>query len=395
ANNTSEFTANIRAGNERVLKARLADAAFFYREDRKTTLEEKTPLLKNIVFQEGLGSLWEKTLRIRDLAGSLGKIICLKEEEEEILLRAAMLSKADLVTSMVYEFPELQGVMGREYALASGEKDGVAAAIYEHYLPRFAGDVLPVTLPGAILSLVDKLDNITAAYMLGKEPTGSQDPLALRRQALGIVHILSGWEFALDLKGFLGQAYDRLDWDAGTAVQDRAKTVAAVWDFILQRIKYVLLDKGLRYDVVDAILTADCRDVRLIINRVHVLQKIIGEKFLQDLLIALTRVANLAAKAPENSRVDPNLLEEKEEKDLYQFFLDLVTKEEEKLAAEDFQGFLALGASIMPYVNNFFDQVMVMVEDARLRQNRLALLSEINTFFRREVDLSKIVQPQA
>jgi glycyl-tRNA synthetase beta chain len=173
-----------------VLRARLADANFFYQEDLKTPLADKVPALKKVVFQETLGTIYDKVVRVGELAGALAVVMGAAEKELKDTLRAAYLAKADLVTNMVFEFTELQGIMGREYAERSGEEEPVATAIFEHYLPRFAGDQLPVTLPGKILSISDKIDNIAGCFAIGIQPSGSQDPYALRRQALGISHIL-------------------------------------------------------------------------------------------------------------------------------------------------------------------------------------------------------------
>ncbi|HOV79721.1 MAG TPA: glycine--tRNA ligase subunit beta, partial [Bacillota bacterium] len=206
-NGTADHLDTVRAGNEKVLRARLADADFFFREDLKTPLAEKVPALKKIVFQESLGTVYDKVLRLSTLADYLASEAGASEQDRRVALRAAHLAKADLVTNMVYEFPELQGVMGREYAERSGEPREVALAVFEHYLPRFAGDRLPRTMPGKILSMADKIDNIVGCFAIGIQPSGSQDPYALRRQALGISHIVLDGKFAVRLPELVEKAY--------------------------------------------------------------------------------------------------------------------------------------------------------------------------------------------
>ena len=391
ANGVERFTDNVRKGNERVLRARLADADFFYREDLKASLENKVDDLKNIVFQEDLGTLWQKTHRIRDISQILCRSLGLPREEEEAALRGAFLSKGDLVTSMVYEFSELQGIMGKEYALKAGERPEVAEVIYEHYLPRFAGDEIPRSPAGAVVALADKLDNILASFSRGKEPTGSQDPYALRRQALGVIAILVERQLSLDLKSLLNQVYERLRQDASGALRDREETVERVFDFIRQRQKYVLLEEKIRYDVVDALVNSRSRDLYLISQRARGLAEAVETEALQELLKAYTRVANLAAKAPPGAAPKEELLLEEEEKELYRACRRLREKGERLLARGDFTGFLEEGAALRPAVDDFFDKIMVMVEEEDLRQNRLALLREIRDVFLDVVDLGKIV----
>ncbi len=391
ANGVEHFRENVQKGNQRVLRARLADADFFYREDLKTPLEEKVEGLKDIVFQEDLGTLWQKTLRIRDISETLCSLLGLAREETGTALRAAFLSKGDLVTSMVYEFSELQGVMGREYALKGGEKQEVAAAIFEHYLPRFAGDEVPENPAGAVVALADKLDNIVASFARGKEPTGSQDPYALRRQALGIIAILEAREFSLALKDLLGRVYDRIAADAAGSLKGREETVERVFDFIRQRLKFVLLEEKLRYDVVDALIHSRSQDLYLTALRARELDEEVESEAIRELLKAYTRVVNLAARAPEGASVAEDLLAEPEERELYRACALLEREARDLLGRGDFTGFLKAGAGIRPAVDGFFDRIMVMVEEEGLRNNRLALLKKIRDLFLDVVDLGKIV----
>ena len=391
ANGLESYKEKVRAGNERVLRARLADADFFYQEDLKVPLAEKVADLRNIVFQENLGSLWQKTMRIQDNAAYLSSLLNLTEEERDTAKRGAYLSKADLVTSMVYEFSELQGIMGREYALRSGESAKVAAVIFEHYLPRYAGDEVPVSAAGAVVALADKLDNILASFSRGKEPTGSQDPYALRRQALGVIAILGAREISLDLPSLLHQVYRRLHQDAAGTLKEEQETVDKVFDFIVQRLKYILLEEGLRFDVVDAMISARGRDLHLISRRARELDFLTGTEEVLELLKAYTRVVNLAGEAPEGVALQEELFLEQEEHDLYETFSRIRDEGEKLLSQGDFCGFLKVGSTLKPAVDGFFDQVMVMVEDEKIRHNRLILLKQIRDFFLDVVDLGKIV----
>lgn len=391
ANGVERFKETVRKGNERVLRARLADADFFYREDMKAPLTDKVELLKNIVFQEDLGTLWQKTMRIQDNAVFLSSLLNLTEEEKEAAKRGAYLCKADLVTSMVYEFSELQGIMGREYALRFGERAEIAAVIYEHYLPRFAGDDVPANAAGAVVALADKLDNILASFSRGKEPTGSQDPYALRRQALGVIAILSARGISLDLPSVLNHAYRRLHQDAAGGLKEQTETVSKVFDFIMQRQKYILLEEGLPFDVVEAMISARGHDLHLISRRAKELASLTNHEEVLDLLRAYTRVVNLAGKAPEGVLLKEELFLEAEERHLYASFLKVKEEGKRLLAKGDFPGFLKAGAAIKPAVDGFFDQVMVMVEDEQVRNNRLVLLQQIRDYFLDVVDLGKIV----
>ncbi len=390
ANGIKDFTDNVRSGNEKVLRARLADAGFFYKEDLKSPLKDKAEKLKDIVYQVELGSIYDKVLRLKDLTLTLSTSLNLSEKEKNAAISAASLSKADLVTSMVNEFPELQGIMGREYALNSGEGKEVSKAIYEHYLPRFAGDDVPESTAGAVVALTDKLDNIVASFSLGKEPSGSQDPYALRRQALGVIAILRSKEISLVLDTFLGEIYERLSRDAKVTLQEKDITISKVWDFILQRAKFILLEEGLPYDIIDALFSSPLRDINLMITRAIELQRIVEGGALKGLLEAYTRVANLAEKAAKEVKVKEELLTELQEKNLYSDFIKAKQEGEKLLAQGDFCGFLTTGAALRPSVDAFFEAVMVMVEEENICANRLALLKEIKDFFFQAVDLSKI-----
>ncbi len=381
----------VRAGNEKVLRARLSDAAFFWREDLKAPLEEKVEGLKKVVFQESLGTVYEKVQRITALADFLAGRLGASPTEREDALRAALLSKADLLTNMVYEFPELQGVMGREYAGHSGETAGVALAVYEHYLPRFAGDELPGTLAGQILSIADKMDTLAGCFGVGIQPTGSQDPYALRRQALGICHIIIEGGLVLSLSELIEKAYGGY---AGRVTMKLPpdKVAAEMEEFFKQRLRGMLNEKGLPYDTVDAVLSAGIDDISGVWLRGGALQQFRAESAFDALLTAFTRTYNLAKKAAHD-RVAPSLLETEAENELYNAFQRAQAAVEPALAERDYARALTSIAELRQPVDRFFEDVMVMVEDVRVRDNRLALLKQIAGLAGRIANLSKIVQP--
>lgn len=387
-NGGKEHLETVAHGNERVLRARLSDAEFFFNEDRKVKLADRLEKLKTVVFQEGLGNMNDKSRRLAETVGVLNTLLDLKLDNAD-LKRAALLCKADLVTGMVTEFTELQGVMGREYALLDGEKPEVAAAIYEHYLPRFAGDDLPKSDMGRLISLADKLDNIVATFSRGLAPTGSQDPYALRRQALGILNILIDAQYHLGLLKMLGNTFMMLNIPA-----DKTKTLGLqVVDFIYQRFRNMLLDQGIRYDAVDAVLAegrnADVYDLYL---RAQALNAFVVKPEAAALLQAATRVCNLSSKLEHKVRVDQELFKEQAEKDL---FASCKAQENNVIGAtvkHDYGQALAAVLPLIDPINKFFDDVMVMDKDEAVKNNRLALLDYIKQMINATGDLSKIVQ---
>ncbi|MDD4335541.1 MAG: glycine--tRNA ligase subunit beta [Desulfotomaculaceae bacterium] len=379
----------IRAGNEKVLRARLADANFFYQEDLKTPLAEKVPELKKIVFQERLGAVYDKTVRVGEISAYLAGELAAGLEAKEAALRASVLAKADLVTNMVYEFPELQGYMGREYAVRSGEKQTVAETIFEHYLPRFAGDRLPQTMPGKILSIADKIDTIVGCFAIGIQPTGSQDPYALRRQALGISNIILDTKASLSLEKLIETAYCcyqekvRLDLPV-----DKVKEEIA--EFFKQRMKGILDERGFSYDTVDAALSAGYDDLYDVLLRAGALAEFRRDPDFADLLTAFIRANNLSKNAA-TLQINPALLEDSSEKELYTLLADVQEKSESYLAQQDYRGLLGAIATLQAPLDKFFTSVMVMVDDAAVRDNRLALLASLAALVKLVADLSKVV----
>ena len=386
-NGGKDYLENVTHGNERVLRARLSDAEFFFTEDRKHKLAEYEEKIKSVVFQEGLGNMYDKSRRLISLAETLHFELGSQVSAEE-LKRAAQLCKCDLVTGMVTEFTELQGVMGREYARLDGEASAVSEAIFEHYLPRFAGDRLPQTEPGRILSIADKIDNITATFSRGKAPTGSQDPFALRRQALGIINILLEGRLNLDLeKAVLASA---------TLLQvsgEKVKTLTEqVLEFIKLRFRNLLLDQKLRYDVVDAVMVDVWNtDLYDMVRRVQALQSFVEDPGAGDTIQAATRVNNLSGKWEAEVPINETLFREAAERALYAVVKE---KDSELLALGmrcDYEAALQLLADLNGPVNRFFDDVMVMDKEEAVKNNRLALLSAVRDIMNTVGDLSKIV----
>lgn len=387
-NGTAEHLDTVRAGNEKVLRARLADAAFFWQEDLKTSLSDRVAALARVTWQEALGTMLDKVERLKKIAAFLAEHLGVDSAQAATAVRAAQLCKADLVTSMVYEFPELQGIMGREYALRQGEAPAVAQAIYEHYLPRFAGDELPGTMPGRILSLAEKIDNLVGCFAIGLIPTGSQDPYALRRQALGICHIALEGKLSFSLSRLIEETYRAY---AGINLQADCRRVQdELQEFIAQRMKGLLMESGYTYDTVDAVLAAGVDDLLAVRERCAALQEVRRDPAFAAALTAFTRAANLVKKFA-GAVLNPDLLHHQAEKDLYRALLDVQAQVAGHLAAGRYAAAFTSLALLKEPVDSFFDQVMVMVEDEAVRQTRLALLNMVTDLTRPLADLSRLV----
>lgn len=393
-NGGSDYLDIVREGNERVLRARLQDARFFYEEDLKRPLFARTEELKGIVFQEKLGTVYDKVVRVAALARTVAEEMGLSGPEAETASKAAWLAKADLVTNMVKEFPELQGVMGRHYALASGAPAEMAEAVFEHLLPRFFGDELPKTGPGTALAIADKLDTLAGYFGLGLVPTGSADPFALRRQALGVVTILLERDLDMDLGKLIDAAIARYPTE-GAFTRSRAETKSGLVDFFVQRIRGVLLDRGVRYDVADAVLSAGALRVPSVVRRAEAVSEVAEEEWFGRTVTLYSRVANILAKAGDTTfELDPAALVEPAERELYSAY-ESVRPEVERVAngasAQEYvAGLRALGR-LESAIDIFFTRVMVMAEDRQVRARRLALLRAIRDLFLTVADLSKIV----
>ena len=388
-NGGKEHLDTVRRGNERVLKARLEDAKFFFNEDRQKTLDEHRDRLKTLVFQEGLGSMYDKTGRVTKLVEFLTEELSVSEPDKKHALRAAELCKADLITGMVTEFTELQGVMGREYARLDGEDEIVATAIDEHYLPRFAGDSLPQTTAGRLVSIADKIDTIVGTFSRGKIPTGSEDPFALRRQALGLVLTIIDGEYVLSLAKVLDLAMTLYGIEDGSA---RAKMQTDFADFLRLRLKNVLDGEKIRYDAADAVLNDPCNPYAVKL-KACALQKFLNADSSTETVQAFLRVINISKKAEvaTNCEIDTSLFAEAAEKTLYEKFVALKEKISPCLAAHDYDAALSLMAEMKTPINAFFDAVMVMDENERIRNNRLALVKSIGELLNEVGDFGKLV----
>ena len=386
-NGGKEHLETVQHGNERVLRARLEDAQFFFDEDRKKTLEQHGEKLKTVVFQDGLGTIYDKALRLEVLAGYIADAIGANEQDKKDAVRAAKLAKADLVTGMVTEFTELQGVMGREYALLDGETKAVAQAIDEHYMPRFAGDSQPASVAGRIVSLADKIDTIVGTFSRGLIPTGSQDPFALRRQALGIVNMLKEAQYHIYLSQLVAKAMELLKiTDAG----QQAKLQNDVADFMKLRLKNVLADAGIRYDVVDAVfVTVD--DIYGVFLRAQAVNEAVKQD-MEKTIQAFVRTGNIARKAEDvQAAVEADILAEQVEKDLCKAYEAAAAEVEKEIMAQDYAGAIAALSQLAAHIDAFFDGVMVMDKDEKIKNNRLGLLKLVDNLVCQVADFSKIV----
>ena len=386
-NGNSEGLDIVAHGNERVLRARLSDAEFFFNEDRKIKLEERLEKLKTVVFQEGLGNIYDKSVRLADIAMTLKKNLNV-QVDEDTLQRTALLSKTDLVTGMVCEFTELQGVMGREYALLDGEKPEVAQGIFEHYLPRFAGDELPTTDIGRLVGIADKIDNIAATFSRGLIPTGSQDPYALRRQAIGIINILVDGNYHMPLLKTIIAVLGMLNVPAAK----NGELLAQLQEFFMQRVKNMMGDQGIRYDVIDAVLSEKANDdiVDLFV-RAKALAEYVATPEAAESIQAFTRVANLCKKAEGEDIIKESLFVEPAEKELYEVVCRLQKETIPALVGYNYAEVLKLMNEVSAPVNKFFDTVMVMDKDENVKNNRLALLVQVKETASMVGDLSAIV----
>lgn len=358
----------VQAGNERVLRARLDDAKFFFNEDRKKSLIDRQEGLTKIVFQEGLGNLADKTERLLQLGRVFAETCGLHEDATVVLERATELAKTDLTTGMVTEFTELQGVMGKEYALLDGESEAVAEAIFEQYLPRFAGDLLPVTEAGKVLSIIDKIDNIVATFSRGLIPTGSQDPYALRRQTIGILNILLNSEWNIPLQPIFVESMNLLN----VPLNKQEELLQQVEDFFILRLKNIYLDREVPHHILDLLLSNRELTVADVEGYVKALQaNRIDENV--ELVQAYTRMYNLV-KDVTFIGVNESLLTVKAEQDL---FAVATIAAQDSLAAwldSDYDTIVALPNTLVPTINKFFEGVMVMDKDEAIKNNRLQLL---------------------
>jgi glycyl-tRNA synthetase beta chain len=365
---------NVIKGNEKVLIARLEDAEFFYSEDKKLTIDDCVNKLKHVTFHEKIGTIYEKLQRVGLIGQIIGKEVGLSEAELSDLKRASEIYKFDLVTNMVGEFPELQGIMGEKYALLQGESKEVAQAIREHYLPTSSEGDLPVSDIGAVLAIADKLDSVFSFFAVGMIPSGSNDPYALRRQTYGVIRIIEnkGWRFPL--------VQLQMDIDAAVNADSSKYGIqlttgqAEVIEFVKARLRQLLLTKEVRHDVIDAVISAEQNDLAKLFSSAAIIKNHLFDKEFKPSMEALTRVINLAKKGQcESTEVDSTLFENEAEKALHDAINSVEAGFKDKTMSENYQALVDL----RPLIEQYFDKTMVMVEDERVKQNRLNELNRI------------------
>ena len=388
SNTRADEPDTIRAGNERVLRARLADADYFYREDLKHPLKDYIESLKDVIFQKDLGTSFEKIERIVRMSQWLADR--LEPETSKSTVRAAWLCKADLETQMVYEFPELQGIMGREYALKGGEEEEVCRAIYEHYKPRGAEDGYPSAGPASFVAIADKLDTIIGYAGLGTLPSGSEDPYGLRRSARGVLGTLLEHGYRIDMGELIQAAAEPLADQLNQS--DPAALAEKSWEFLASRIENLLFAEGYRVDLVRSVLEARSgrRDVVDIRNRLDALAAISTDADFESLTTTFKRVMNIIPDG-EVPAVESRYLKEKAEQSLYAIYSERAENISNLLERKDYVAALREIAGLRPAVDRFFDDVLVMDKDETLKNNRLGLLSAIGLLFARIADFTKIV----
>ncbi len=377
----------VRAGNEKVLQARLDDAIFFFNEDSSVSLQEHARKLARVVFMEGLGNMQEKVNRLQKLQKELGEILNWSGEMVQKGMQAASLCKADLVTQMVDEFPELQGIMGYYYAQKEGIGKDVALAIAEHYQPRFKEDRLPETELGRVLALAEKLDNLGAAFYTGNIPSGSQDPLALRRQGLACIRILEGLDVDLPLSRLLkllDKVYSEQGYDLGEQLQE-------LEGFIKRRMGRFMEEEGFRYDTVEAVLEGGELQVQAGLAKGRALEEMRGNEQFTLLIRSAVRAQNILKNRESGTKVNTELLGEEAEKELWSKLQEIEEEAENLEKKGSYRDFFMTLARLADPLETFFDQVMVMAEEDDLRKNRLALLEKIRATLNRGIDLTLIV----
>lgn len=379
---TSEF---VRKGNEKVLSARLADARFFYQEDLKHPLYENVEKLKTVVFQKDLGTIYQKMERTKKIAKYLIDVLGCQDREEDIL-RTVYLAKADLVSNMIgeKEFTKLQGFMGADYALKTGENERVALGIKEHYYPRFQGDLLPTELEGIITGIADRIDTLIGCLGVGIVPSGSKDPFALRRAALGIVNIILNSKLNISLKDLVAKTLDILEED-GVLKEKKID----VMDFLKQRVINVLSDANYRKDIINAVLNKDCDNLIDELEKVKGVENFVKNNNSQELLQVIKRVANITK---EHSRIELNtaLMKETVEKELYDYTVELEKNIELALKNKEYDKYLELLLASKEIINRYFEQIIVMDKDENVKNNRLSQLLLLLNIFNRMADLNSI-----
>ncbi len=377
----------VATGHERVLRARLSDARYFYQADVKVPMQAWVDKLKGVLFQAKLGSMYDKVMRVETLAALLAESV--NPDETENVTRAARLCKADLVSQVVGEFAKLQGIMGRIYAQEAGEAPAVAAAIEEHYRPTHSGGRLPETETGALLSIAEKIDSICGCFAVGLIPTGAADPYALRRQGIGILQIMRSRNIGISLSELVAKSIDLF---ADKRSEPPDQTAAAVLTFLRNRLAHLLADQGMAKDIIAAVTSVSADRVPDVQRRVKALENLKGQPGFEPLAAAFKRVENILKKSAEETTaaLDPDLFTENSEHTLHQACEQVKAQVDRLMAAGDLDSALSAIAGLRDPVDAFFNDVMVMADDAAIRRNRLALLTAISGIFGRIADFSQI-----
>lgn len=382
----SEF---VRRGNEKVLSARLADARFFYHEDLKKPLFENVEKLKSVVFQKDLGTIYDKIERAQEVAKYLIKK-CNLQDKEETILRTLLLAKADLVTNMIgeKEFTKLQGIMGADYALKSGESEAVSKGIEEHYYPRFQGDHLPQGIEGSVAGICDRLDTLCGCFGVGIIPSGSKDPFALRRAALGIVNIILNSKLEISLKELVEKSVETLN-EKGVLKRDREEVIKEVMAFFAQRALNVFTDMGYAKDVVSAVVEEDFDNLCDTLLKIKAVDEFTTMPTFNNLVALMKRVGNISKDFKETV-VNEGLFKEAIEKELFEKTKEIDLVSQEKLNNKDYMGYLNAILSMEELINKYFENIMVMDKEELIKNNRLAQLNYIKSIFSRVADLTLI-----
>lgn len=378
----------VAKGNEKVLNARLSDAMFFYQEDQKQTIEQNLKKLERMVFQENLGTIANKVDRVAQLTDKITDLLEVDQQTKENAVRVAKISKFDLVTNMVNEFTKLQGIMGEKYATIFGENQRVANAINEHYMPRYANDQLPTTVEGAIVSIADKLDTIVGCISVGIIPSGSQDPYALRRQAMGVLQIAQDQKWSISIDDLLTvteNLYETLD-VATVSSEETNKNISA---FFHARATYLLKEAGIDQDIVEAILINQIGNIGFTIEKAKVLTAKRQEVEFKSVQEAFIRVINLAKKGKDTD-INIDLFENDQEKQLYDTYEKVKTIYQEQMKSFKAKNAMVTLTTLTDPIHNFFDHTMVMTEDIEIKNNRVSLLNKISVLILQFADLSKI-----
>ncbi|MBT2660771.1 glycine--tRNA ligase subunit beta [Bacillus sp. ISL-45] len=377
----------VARGNEKVLRARLADAAFFYKEDQRMQIAAALEKLKNVVYHEEIGTIAEKSERVRKLVGLIAERLEFSPDVIRFADRAAKISKFDLVSQMVYEFPELQGIMGEKYALQKGESPEVATAINEHYMPRNADDSVPASPAGALVAIADKLDTTVSFFSLGIIPSGSQDPYALRRQATGIVQTLIEKKWNISLENLVGLSLNLVT-EAGITKRNDEEVYHDLIQFFKLRVKHLLQERAIRYDLIDAVLGGEIGIVSGLIEKAEALQAASSSEGFKESMEALSRVLNIASKKDVLGDIDPERFENEYEQRLYEKYLELGKKAEDGMDAASYYQLLV---NIKPEINDYFEHTMVMSDNQDVRDNRLNQMAALAVLIMKLAKVNDIV----